>query len=419
MKQAVTRVGFVCALLFGAVQAGHAQASDQVDSSVLKDAHAKLHLKAANAKSLNANKKDGITGVDTITNFNGSFNTDGYDSAGNLQHQWYYNMAGQSPDGGKTTVFNAPIIPVSIELLDASGNQRFVNGQPLFSDVTKFVQPVLDSPVFQPFTYTSSGIPTQYTDAVQRAEFHHGNSDKWHTLMSPVVRSGYTMKLPFGSYHFALNPDGTCCAFILADYNTFANKLIPPSTPDSSTVIGNAETTGEMTTKDITTTLFPNVFLYEGSTANCCVLGFHTIDVEAGDASNGNLQRWYVLNYSSWISPGLFGAGFEDVTALSHELSETFNDPLVAADGIHNITPWWLSPNGNCQNNLEVGDVIEGLPNATFPITMNGFTYHPQNEALLPWFEFKQPSNAIDHAYSYPDEPTLTTLSPIENVHCK
>jgi len=55
-----------------------------------------------------------------------------------------------------------------------------------------------------------------------------------------------------------------------------------------------------------------------------------------------------------------------------------------------------------------------GLPHATYPITMNGMTYHPQNVALLPWFEFQSPSTAIDGAYSYPDESTLPTLSPIQ-----
>jgi hypothetical protein len=29
-----------------------------------------------------------------------------------------------------------------------------------------------------------------------------------------------------------------------------------------------------------------------------------------------------------------------------------------------NTTPGWLAPNGLCQDNLEVGDVIENLPNA-------------------------------------------------------
>jgi hypothetical protein len=90
----------------------------------------------------------------------------------------------------------------------------------------------------------------------------------------------------------------------------------------------------------------------------------------------------------------------------------------VASDNKHNITPWWLSPNGNCQNNLEVGDVIEGLPRDVYPIKMNGTTYHPQNEALLQWFEFQFPSTAIDGAYSYPDETTLPTLSPIQLPGC-
>ena len=122
---------------------------------------------------------------------------------------------------------------------------------------------------------------------------------------------------------------------------------------------------------------------------------------------------------SSWISPGLFGAGFQDVTAHSHEIAETYNDPFVASDGIHNITPWWLAPNGLCQNNLETGDVIEGLPNATFPVTVNGFTYHPQNEALLQWFEFESPSSAIGGAYSYPNMSVLTSLSPIQRANCQ
>jgi hypothetical protein len=124
------------------------------------------------------------------------------------------------------------------------------------------------------------------------------------------------------------------------------------------------------------------------------------------------------MNYSSWISPGLFGTAFQDVTAHSHEIAETYNDPFVASDGIHNITPWWLAPNGLCQNNLETGDVIEGLPNATFPMTVNGFTYHPQNEALLQWFAFESPSSAIGGAYSYPNTGVLTGPSSVQRAGC-
>ena len=187
---------------------------------------------------------------------------------------------------------------------------------------------------------------------------------------------------------------------------------------DTTTVIGATENAGEITTKDISTFLFPNTFLFIGDTSNCCILGFHSYDFEpVGDVGNG--QKRYVMNYSSWISPGLFGSAFQDVTAVSHEIAEAFNDPFVSSDGVHNITPWWLAPNGLCQNNLETGDVIEGLPNATFPITMNGFTYHPQNEALLQWFEFESPSSALGGAYSYPNTTVVTHLSAPQNLDCQ
>src|SRR6266436_4788242 len=83
-------------------------------------------------------------------------------------------------------------------------------------------------------------------------------------------------------------------------------------------------------------------------------------------------------NVASWVSLGLFASGWADVAVLSHELTETFNDPFGG-----NLVPWWLEPNGNCQNNLETGDVIEGLPNAIKTIHLGGSAYHVQNEALL------------------------------------
>jgi hypothetical protein len=114
---------------------------------------------------------------------------------------------------------------------------------------------------------------------------------------------------------------------------------------------------------------------------------------------------------ASWISPGLFGAGFEDVTALSHELAESFANPFV-----NNVAPRWQFPGQPanskvCQGNLEEGDPIEVLANATIPITVTegkfNFTYHPQNIPLLQWFEMGATSNAIDGAFSFPDETVL------------
>jgi hypothetical protein len=53
--------------------------------------------------------------------------------------------------------------------------------------------------------------------------------------------------------------------------------------------------------------------------------------------------------------------------------------------------------------------VIENLPGNSFPVTLHGFTYHPQTEALLQWFEGQNPSLALGGAYSYPDTTLLTS----------
>ncbi|HKW76755.1 MAG TPA: hypothetical protein VJN64_14585 [Terriglobales bacterium] len=409
-------------------------------------ANAGLHVQHAN-NSANAHKQGNLPtphgfplGVDTIVNFTNHFESQGVLFDGSAHHIWEYSMVGNPPEKGGTTVFNAPIVPVSLDLRNADGSPRFVkvvNGavitctnppgpgcQRLFSDVTPFIQPFVNGPVFSTATYSSSPVPTQITDAVQRAEFGNHAKPDWHTLLAPSVKAPEVMTLLRGTYQFALNADGSCCFFVLIREDVFNNELFPqsPAGPDNNSVIGQAEVAGNITTKDISTFLFPNAFLFNPRNGACCVLGFHTFDFEPGNAinlpANGNQLRFFVLNYSSWINPGIFGGGFQDVTANSHEIAETFNDPFVGFDGIHNITPFWLNPAGQCQDLMEDGDVIEDLPNPTFPITLNGFTYHPQNEALLPWFEFQQNSSAIDNAYSYPDETVLTGLSAPQPLNC-
>jgi hypothetical protein len=143
------------------------------------------------------------------------------------------------------------------------------------------------------------------------------------------------------------------------DADVFGSLLFPPSYPfDNSTPVGAAELAGDITTKDLSTFLFNNTVLFTGGNVNnCCIIGYHTYDFEPGIPQNGNLPRLYVLNYASWISPGLFAFGFSDITPWSHEMAETFNDPFV-----NNATPWWLSVDpvlgeGQCQNILETGDV--------------------------------------------------------------
>jgi len=447
----------VCLVALASAISVQAQDPDQVTAADV--AGQSLKFTRVNPKGMGQTGTDqatlpGIPGIDSVPNFSGAYSTPGVDSNGKPQSNWLFNTLGNAPAKGGTTTLNAPIVPVSLDLRNADGSPRFVrvvNGkaitcgtptepgcQRLFFDPTPFIPRILESPVFSNSNYDSSAAPTQFADAVARAEYQ-GAPDDWHTLLAPSVKTMQTMvinqdptcgigngKGGHCNYKYAVNPDGSCCFFVLIDVNTFQTELFPPTfqfPPPTTTPVGAAEAAGDITTKDVSTFFFPPAFLYfpiGKHLTGCCIGGFHSFDFEPGDATNGKLSRVFVLNYSTWDQPIFVDPTILDVTGLSHEISETFNDPFVTAlDGVHDVTPWWLSPNGNCQNDLEVGDVIEGLPHQAFPITMpNGFTYHPQVEALLQWFEFQSPSTAIHGAYSYPDITTLTALSAPQKAGC-
>lgn len=393
----------------------------QVPASFLRGARSLKTRHAPHTTALAGAAKQAQSGIDSLVSFSGQFTAPGFDSDGNPQSVWPYTMVGRDPAQNRTTKINAPIIPVTVELLDASGHVgKTASGAPLrMVSGSDTVSLTLNSPVFQKFPYTSGN--TQITDGMMRAQFFRQVGDRdadrddqgYHTVLDPSVKPARTIQLPFGTYRFAPKADGTCCLFVLAEADEFAGHLFPATADDTTTVMGAAEHAGDMKTRDITTLLFRDVYLFQGDPSNCCILGFHSVDVEPGDASNGHRERDYVMNYSSYMSDGLFGGGFTDVTAFSHEMSELFDDPFV-----NNATPWWLSIDpftgaGLCQNNLETGDVIEVLSsNATHAVPLHGRTYHPSNEALLQWFAAESPSSARLGAYSFPDETTLTSLSP-------
>jgi hypothetical protein len=377
-----------------------------------------------------------VLGVDSLQNFSSYFYRPGViDQAGDPQFTWPYTMVGRPPfrgesdrrgDDGRegTTWISAPVVPVTVDLRTATGAPRFVNGQPLVASAAPFVNRVLKSPVFDVTSFDSSERPTQFTDAVHRAQFFRVADDDWHTMLKPAVKTGRRMIIRQSTdpsnlnYLFRLNPDGTCCLAIFLNIGAFESAFFPPTPDDTTTVIGAAEHAHDIATADLSTFLFPSTYLFfpgfPATPGTCCVIGFHTYDLEPGDAGNGWRERRYVAAFASWISPGVFSdPTVGDVTALSHELAETFSDPFV-----NNATPWWLAPNGLCQNNLETGDVIEGLSAAQFAITMNGFTYHPQNEALLQWFAGIAKSSAIHGAYSYPDTTVLTSPAASQPFNC-
>ena len=285
-----------------------AQEPDQVTASVLADATTHSSVVTPHAhQNGQAHARHGIPNIDSLVNFNGHFFADGFTFDGTPNNHWYFNTVGNPPQmHGTTTTLNAPVVPVTLDLRNADGTPRFVNGQPLISHPDPFITPTLNSPVFQNATYSSSSVPTQITDAVMRASYFDQAKDDWHTVLAPSVKTGRTMVLNAGTYSVRAQLRRSCCAFVLIDSNAFSNAFFPPTSDDTTTPIGAAENAGDITTQDVSTFLFPNAYLFEGSVSNCCVLGFHTYDFEPGDDSNGNVEKRYVLAYASWISPGLF-----------------------------------------------------------------------------------------------------------------
>jgi hypothetical protein len=347
-----------------------------------------------------------IDGVITLATFDGAFVAQAGPSAG---RDFRFTMIGNDPRLGGTTVFPANISEVTWQLLNADGTVNNTVSFAPFDNLT------LESPNFEPLDYRS-GHNIEYADAIHRAQFFNVMRKDWHSLLMPKVVDHVTITVPF--FVNVQLSNGTIVQARsyftgkAADGNTFVLMLSPLFNFFFDNLAVNEINLGNFTTNGLNTTMTPNTFLFSLNANNpnvpggCCTLGFHTFFRDGAFPES----RW-VSQFASWISPGIFGGGFQDVTALSHETSEAFGDPFG-----NNATPNWQFPGQPptskvCQSNLEEGDPIEVLANATTPINVKergfNFTYHPQNIPLLQWFEMGATSNAIDGAFSFPDETVL------------
>lgn len=311
-------------------------------------------------------------GAKTVPHWSSSFTFSGV--------TYPFTMVGANPSSNSTTTVDVAIIPFD-----------FIFAQGFSLDGSQKVANVLGSPNFNPAVYTSGN--TQFTDAVQRAEFWpqvSGGSSGWHTLVgTPTVLPTQVIQVPQNQASLFITRAGTI--FALMSDSWFSDRLheaindlhIPPTT--------------------LPIILVYDTFLYSHHNLNdCCVLGFHGVFSSVNGAGKQQIQT---LAFAAWTDPNIFPPGWADVLPLSHEITEWMNDPFL-----HNFVPPWQFPGipGSCQANLETGDPMEVIDHPDFPVTINGFTYHPQTEAILPWFSRQSPSTAISGAYSYPGTGKLT-----------
>jgi hypothetical protein len=310
-------------------------------------------------------------------------------------------MVGKDPARKQTTTIPTQYIPMSFffdEFVDQNGNNIVI-------DTTVINDQIANSPLFDSSQF-ATGF-TQFEDAVMRAEFfplfpkasdNEGN-DTYHVLLGrPKTLLPVTVEVPPGSSILLQAPDGNLATII--DINFIVSQL--------NTLVQ---------TEPITVNAIP-IFLTRNALygdfakqkpVDCCIGGFHTA-FETHQVGNDIFVQTFdfAASLDADIADLIFGDPtiFADIFPLSHELGETLNDSFV-----NNVTLSYQipgAPPGACQIGLEVGDIIENLPNPTQPIMLHGFTYHPQTLALLQWFEGKTPSDASNGDYSFPD-PTLLT----------
>ncbi len=291
----------------------------------------------------------------TLQTWNGSFTHNGTN--------FPFVMVGQDPSTGQGTIVTTYIIPVKIVL---STGQVFdpLSGGPFGPVARTITSPIFDTTT----TYTQGGVnvgTTQYVDAFQRANFWSvvQNESNYHVLLGgPTARvtllPELTLNVPSGSGHIG-SPFGHQVAEVSINY--FDNQI-------------NAYMNQHTQINPATLPIFQtsDTYLTQGG---CCIGGYHSATGQ---------QTYSHFTYITF--PGDFS---QDVSALSHEISEWMDDPLTNGG---NGTPCGI---------LEVGDPLETTLNfGDFPYQLHNFTYHLQDEVFLRYFG-ADPATSVNGWWSF------------------
>lgn len=284
-------------------------------------------------------------------------------------------MVGTDPSLGSVTS-KIPMVIVPLQFNFSNGTSLSAK-QTVCGDTTNTVTRVKKSPVVSNAATFMAGATnvgkTQYIDAFQRANFWNfvGTTagKNYHVKFAPIqMKPLQIINVPGSS---GTSVAGPCARIGEVDINFFDNIAMSLLT--------------KLNIPADTLPLFLdyNTFLTSGG---CCILGYHS-------TNNAGNQAYAVAAYSD---PGIFSVPIQDIHALSHELGEWMDDPLLPV----NIVPAWghVGQVGGCQNNLEVGDPVTG---SAFTVALNGFTYHPEDLVFYPWFARITPSTSVNGWYSF------------------
>ena len=335
-----------------------------------------------------------------------------------------YNMVGADPNSCSGSGCDATVATDITPLNVVVGGVQF-NG-------TDVVAPTLASPQFAANDYGSTpsatnsgfargpggvlsqgdaGIPLQLQDATMRAQFNKTGSSSYHLRLAPTVHDPITIVVPGNKG--TLLQSGRGVVFASVNIQWWATRI-----QQLDSTLGYVEPT------HLPLYLTNKVLLHIGTDpTNCCVIGFHGANpVPSGDENafgpghgNGN-QPVQTFAWASWVTPGIYARpnggvnwALQDIHAISHEVAEWADDPFI-----NNFVEPWLTPTApqyGCTDSLETGDPVVDIgfakgtntfdqgPNPNGSQSADGF-YHPEDEALLPWFMRTAPNTVSEPTQS-------------------
>ncbi len=279
-----------------------------------------------------------------------------------------YTMVGANPTTGVSTTLPVVFVPLVFKVQ----KHTFDPTKPVNGGTLSEVQLLENSPIFQPVDLLAGATDlgaNQYIDNFSRANFWSqtgAGSNGYHLILGqPVVKAPITLTVPLVDGTASKAAGGYLGKVSLLWFQKQINNIL------------SANSIGVDSSQLVIFVSYDIVFT-EGQ---CCILGFHSQD--------GNLT----YSVSSYVDSGDF-SGIDDVEIITHEIGEAMDDPT----GVNSVPAWGrVGQVSTCQSNLEVGDPVTGI---STPITLNGFTYHPEDLVFHGWFTRETASTSVNGWYT-------------------
>ena len=280
-----------------------------------------------------------------------------------------FNMVGTAPSSNTSTTIPIYIIPIKFVITSVGGKKTTYDPSHVLSNGKTVIENTVASPLFDASTtYVQGGVnvgTTQYIDAFQRANFwsNVASARNYHLLLgTPTVLPEQTLSPSSAQGRLGTEFGFTAAKASILYFESQVKNILstfPQIQPNSLPIF-----------------LTYNTYLTE---LVCCIGGYHS-----SIGSQAYAQATYV---------DVVGAFSQDVSALSHELGEWADDPLVNNSG--NKSPCGI---------MEVGDPLENNPNyGGYPYTVNGFAYNLQDLVTLPYFG-GPPNTSVNSYFTFQGE---------------